>query len=460
MAIKGRILIGSCFFWHLIGIWLLYTYLQQTISINLFDPFQASQNNEPLTFWALSLHHGCRVDTATSLQGLGQTIIIGDHFQRENYYPNAITRPNIIFPTDSRKLAPLMYSHKEHSNQISENDTREFFDYYRSDPLIMKVNAFYCSFPSSLCEIFMPFNRTIIWLPAHRFTLGKCSRAEIDRLILHMQQSIEPNRQPKNFIAAGGRYDQEYIKYYTGVDAILLPVNSLWYAFNVTNFTQNRSEILVGPLQYQNHPLIRNMTDAAIVRNSSFRFSTSKTLYNHYSLQQITDHRAIVLLPYAVLSYGITELYALGIPIFVPTIEFLVQLELVTDRTLIDIHYCGRSLKFSDLPPQHPKSTHPYSPDDLLSSEAIAYWLQFADYYQLPYIQQFSSWIDLIDKLAVTNFQEVHDNMFKHNLIRRNVLIRKWTSIFKEIDPMPRMIPQDYSTAIEKLWNTTKLQAV
>ena len=44
----------------------------------------------------------------------------------------------------------------------------------------------------------MPLNRTIIWLPAHRFTLGRCSRKEIDRLILHMQQSVRPEQEPKN----------------------------------------------------------------------------------------------------------------------------------------------------------------------------------------------------------------------------------------------------------------------
>jgi hypothetical protein len=35
------------------------------------------------------------------------------------------------------------------------------------------------------------------------------------------------------------------------------------------------------------------------------------------------------------------------------------------------------------MPKQHPNSNHPYSPEDIISSEAMSYWLQFADYYQL-----------------------------------------------------------------------------
>ena len=193
-----------------------------------------TKSTSSLTFWAINLHHGCRVDTATLLQGLDQNVIIADHFQRNNYYREALTRPHISFPAEKRSLAPFMHSHKTHSQSLSENDIRAFFKYYQKDPVMLGVNAFYCSFPSSTCEIYMPLNRTIIWLPAHRFTLGRCSPPEIDRLILHMQQSVRPEQQPKHFVAAGGRYDQEYIKYYTGLDAILMPANSLWYAFNVT----------------------------------------------------------------------------------------------------------------------------------------------------------------------------------------------------------------------------------
>ena len=411
-----------------------------------------------LTFWAINSHHGCRVDTATLLQGLDHSVVIADHPQRNSYYRDALTRPNIIFPTDKRPLAPFIYSHKTFAEPLSENDTRSFYNYYRNDPLMLRVNAFYCSFPASICETYMPLNRTIIWLPAHRFTLGRCTRPEIDRLILHMQQSVRREQQPKNFVAAGGRYDQEYIKYYTGLDAIFLPVNSLWYAGNATKFTQNRTEILVGPLQHHSHPLITNMTSAAVALNTSFRFSTVKSLYGNYELQQIANHRAVVLFPYAVLSYGITELYALGIPMFVPSIEFIFKLKLVYDRTLLDPFYCGGRLKFADLPKQHPNSNHPYSPDDTVSPEAIHYWLQFADYYQLRHIQTFSSWTDLILKLSKANFTEIHEKMEQENVRRKADLISKWKQIFDQIDPNQRLIHEDYDVAIQQLWNTTKLQ--
>lgn len=439
---------------------ILFTFFPQSKRVDIVNISNTNKIFPSLTFWVINNHDGCRIDTTTLLQGLNQTVIIADHVGRRNPYMKAFTRPNILFLKETQTLGRLMQTHRGHSERLTEDDIRNFFSFYQKNPTMFNVNAFYCSFPTSLCEVYMPFNRTIIWLPAHRFTLARCSRPEIDRLIQHIQQSVQPNQQPKHFLAAGGRYDQEYIKYYTGLNAILLPTNSFWYAFNNTKFTQTRKEILVGPLQLSSHPLIDNMIEASKKKNALLQFATAKSLYGRYQLQQLADHRAIILLPYAVLSYGITELYALGIPIFVPSIEFIVKLKLVNDRTLIDGHYCGGSLKFSDMPKQHPNSNHPYSPEDLISSEAISYWLQFADYYQLPHIQTFSSWENLIEKLLIADFNNINKQMYGENLKRKDKLIKDWTSIFSQIDHKPRLIPNDYNTAIQQLWNTTKLQVI
>lgn len=78
-------------------------------------------------------------------------------------------------------------------------------------------------------------------------------------------------------------------------------------------------------------------------QKEKWQFATAKQLYGHYNLQQVAEHRAIILLPYAVLSYGMTELYALDVPIFVPSVPFAVQLGIFYDvRVYVDgSPYCG-----------------------------------------------------------------------------------------------------------------------
>ena len=42
----------------------------------------------------------------------------------------------------------------------------------------------------------------------------------------------------------------------------------------------------------------------------------------HYSPLNLANHRAIAI-PYTVMTYKITEVYSLGIPLFMPTMKYL-----------------------------------------------------------------------------------------------------------------------------------------
>ena len=49
------------------------------------------------------------------------------------------------------------------------------------------------------------------------------------------------------------------------------------------------------------------------------------TLYPFYTIHDLVAHPAVVMLPYSVMSYRFTELYALAIPIFVPSPKFYLE---------------------------------------------------------------------------------------------------------------------------------------
>jgi hypothetical protein len=51
-------------------------------------------------------------------------------------------------------------------------------------------------------------------------------------------------RNPRNIIAANNVYDQVYIKYFTGLDAMYLPS---WCGDNSVTYLPTRLEILLGP---------------------------------------------------------------------------------------------------------------------------------------------------------------------------------------------------------------------
>ena len=161
--------------------------------------------------------------------------------------------------------------------------------------------------------------------------------------------------------------------------------------------------------------------------------------------QDLGNHRAVVMLPYAVHSYGVVEVFSLSIPIFTPTIDFALELQLFTDKNVADmcIHYCGAEFI---PPPADPNSPHPFSPEDR-SLEAQRYWLRFGDLYQYPYIQYFKSWVDLIDQLNAADFLAIHRNMTAFNVKRRGAVERALKGIAESL-PARGTIPQDWSQAI------------
>ena len=155
------------------------------------------------------------------LRGSGRRLLM------EGTSANDPATPSACRALPSRSLAPLIDTKKSHSAYVSEKDVQLFFEYYKRDPDIARTDAFVCAFPLSFCEAFLPFNRTVIYLAAHRYVLGRChTEAQWLRLNKHLAEAAKFG----NVVAAMGRFDAEYINYYTGLDPIILSTNSFWYA--------------------------------------------------------------------------------------------------------------------------------------------------------------------------------------------------------------------------------------
>jgi hypothetical protein len=187
------------------------------------------------------------------------------------------------------------------------------------------------------------------------------------------------------------------------------------------------------------------------MNQSKYHFATAKQLYGHYEYHQLLNHRAIVIFPYAMMSYGITELYALGIPILVPTIDLLIELGLGNDRTTTND--CGLRDRLI-APPRSPASSHPFSPEDM-SKDAKRYWFQFADYYQWPHITRFSDFKELEEALESLDFRAVHERMADENVFRERRLKENWESVFRVIEPN-RKFPRTFESGMKSWWRTLR----
>lgn len=176
-------------------------------------------------------------------------------------------------------------------------------------------------------------------------------------------------------------------------------------------------------------------------------FSHIRSIYKRYTLQELANHPAIVILPYAVMSYSIVEFYAINLPMFVPSIEFLYELNVVEDRTL-QSHYCENlpdTITFNKQKNVN-ISSHAYSPNSEEYS-AFSYWLQYADYYQWPFVTVFDSYEDLFTKLKNVDLKRISEKMKQHNLVKEADLLNNWCRLTKSM-PKVQDIPESYEKAL------------
>jgi len=171
------------------------------------------------------------------------------------------------------------------------------------------------------------------------------------------------------------------------------------------------------------------------LNGTRYTFAHVKALYPQYQLQNLADHRAMVILPYSVNAYGLIEAYALGIPLFVPSLDLLMQPKgefagLLYDRKVSDIFYCGPAV---EVPPPHPGQPHPFSPESD-DPAARRYWYGFAEFYTRPHITIFDCFDDLLRKLDAADFADIHRKMMSENARQKQQLTAAWDAVLSTIE--------------------------
>jgi len=333
---------------------------------------------------------------------------------------------------------------------LTESAMKSNYEYYKTSSDFQDVDFVICSFPASLCEPFIPLNKTIIFNPAHRYNLARCTIEKWQKLNSNYKML---RAKSKIIVSSMSKYDTEYQAHFTGIYGYRLYGYGGFYAKGV-EYNPIRPEILVGPSNHFGSKgviLLPELNSFAASHNFSF-FHVRK-LYPRYSLNQLANHRAIVLFPYSVMAYSIIDFYISKIPIFIPSIKLLTEWKNVNDRTIREPFYCGQ---VQDITPSN-NTIHKFSPNDNIDA-AYSYWLGYADYFQWPYVTVFESWEDLINKLKTLDLKKISDSMKEFNKIREADLLNNWCKILKTKDKTAS-IPKSYEEAL-KYFNTDKFQVL
>ena len=127
----------------------------------------------PRGFWTADMHDGTRLDTASVLASLGQNVVVAGTKGNSSPFgfPNGIQIKDAI----SDSIKKYIY----HSHPITNSSIKATAAYVaKKAEVFSSVNAFYCSFPAAMCELWLDTDKAILFLAAHRYNLGRCSVEE------------------------------------------------------------------------------------------------------------------------------------------------------------------------------------------------------------------------------------------------------------------------------------------
>jgi len=312
----------------------------------------------------------------------------------------------------------------------------KFYEAYKNEPLMQSVDAFICYDPPAICELYEPFNKSLIVIASNRYYITRQSN---DRWKTWNEHLVSYASDPQNVVAANNRYDVEMIRYFTGLEAELIPN---FAGYTRTKYNPSCQGFLLAKRRVDEEferSFLQQFKEACKSINRSLpvpELIRIKERYPRYSYSDLAAHQGIVHLPYQVSTMSIFEQYRMNIPLFFPSKELLLQWNIehwvVRERTL---PWLVRDPRPHTSPP-HPSQWHIPSPNDNDDAEAVKYWLQFADYYTLPHITYFNSTKHLaviLQSLTADDLKTISRQMKNFNKKFRKELLIKWKRILQNI---------------------------
>lgn len=326
--------------------------------------------------------------------------------------------------------SPLLILTRENGMNPSNEISLKFYEFYKNQIEMNLVDAFVCFHPAAMCELYMPFNRSMIIIASTRYEL---SRFEPDEWKKWNENLIKISQDPKNVIAANNLYDAEYIRYFTGINVTVLP-SFCNYTHSVYN--PKRKEFLLAPI----HATKFELMFQHLLRESLEQYYTNQIkivpiryLYKNYEYSDLTNHPAIIYVPYQVSVMSLFEQYRMNIPLIFPSLDLLTKWHyehgVVNEKTWVQT-LKGIIPSSSKIPGVLTNIPDPNNDRDRIS---IRHWLNFSDFYQWPHITYYDSTDDLIKKLNTTDFKMISNKMKEYNKQFEENLLKKWKDILKNI---------------------------
>lgn len=391
----------------------------------------SKQSMKHWVFYSPDIHDGTRRDLAMSLYRMNQSIVFSSkkcslpkysivHFL-ENKVDDII---ELVYP--SVLIAGENTCGNTTCGAFEEKSAINAYYTMSQMPLSSSIEVVICLFGPSECLNYIATNKTIIFMPAHRFLLGLCRDDQIQTSMYWLFKS----KMPQIHVIPLGEYDREYINYFSGQKVPFMYPSS-FYEYQPPQIRRNLfKEILVAPFNTVADSYCKTLNYNSQSRNYSLAFTTIRhKIKGEFSFNDLNRFPAVVVFPYAVLSYYLSDIIASAIPMIVPSRTYISRhYELLTDYRIQDNYYCGGR---ANLPERHANSIHTLSPE-ANTQESRYYWSQYASFYT-PCSTTFDSIEEIPSIVLNMNVTEVYECGLRFIETMKEHNEREWLRIIGSI---------------------------
>ena len=382
---------------------------------------------------------------------------------------------------------------------------REFFEAYKNSEEFNRVDMFTCSHPAANCELFFPFNRSLLIYATTRIEFGRddngidwrqkgfdgrpegWQKEQAQKLWRNWVKDLQQlARSQRHTIVANNPYDSKYITYMTGIKNVpLLPFwcgdidDSAFLLFKNKHgnclppkWRPLRAEVIIGSYRnnlgrvrmmkgksessFESHPIaigMRAAQERAMASSSSNATRHPNGVPAPIQIELISKlytkgYLNSDLLTHPALVLIPYQVSTMGVFAFyrlnIPIFapSLKLLLEWQRDHDIMWERIYGWPEPLVT-PPVGVPSPNSESP------EAVRYWLGLCDWYHWPHVVLFDSWDDLMSKLLRTDLVAVSASMKHHNKLQRVRLVETMRGVFKRAqDSGKTPIPQDFDASM------------
>lgn len=295
----------------------------------------------------------------------------------------------------------------------SENDGEKFYNEFKDK--LAGYDAFITCYPPCFARLFTRWGKPIIQVQCVRYDFMLTDNLE--RWDDYQAWFLKAWKSGQLKLVANNEYDVRYCNAFTDTVPTFIP--SLCDYTGVT-YAPTLDTALLSDTR------VPKLDEAMLKAVPSLRHVRRE--YGRYKYEQIVQHKAIVHVPYNASVMTFFEHYAMGIPIFVPTPDFLLKLK-AEYGALQEIVYNQHIVQSGSLRPPRgmpdPNAHQNYS--------LLKWWTQYYDHYMTPHINRFDSFEDLNWLISLSQ-KTLEDLSFQMKIVtaqKRSDVYQKWSKLME-----------------------------